>query len=805
MKILEELVKITTKHPIITILAVLIITGFALVPASKFVIDTNVENWSSKDDPEIAAMNDIKEKFGSQDMATVVVDCSNSNSAAAESYVETLAEKLKENNNWKDIQYKRNLDFSYEKAILYLPEEQLEAIASPDMTLEKFQSHYFPMFKKSSSSEYIASANRKIYLINIGTDIDIKNPEQRNQLFDGLNELIDETKKTNKDYFALDVGFTGGMIVLDYDGDKMTMDDFFITAIVTVILILILLFVFFRSISIPLLSAVPLLVGVIWTSGIIFLLYDSLNVMSVMFAVLLLGLGIDYCVHLLSRFMDEMDDHNNIVISFKHTFAHTGKAVILGCLTTATALFALCFAETTLLHQLGVVVGLGLLLTLAAVFLMMPAIITLCLKFGKINRRRAKFNVLKIVGSSAEKFSSIVIILFVSLLVLFGFSARNAELSSDMYELFPTNTEVYRQLEKVKKNFDYNPDYLISFANSAAELAYSVEGFQNTSKVLRVESILDYFPENQTKKLNIIKQVIEIHPEFADISQINVEKMTLCDLPSEITQHWISDKGEFLIKIIPDGNLYDREYQKKLLFRLRLINSNVSSDAAVWTRIIDIMANDIIRSSLAVLVVLFLIVYIGIRRRNPIFAILSLVPVGFGIIGLLGSYRFFGANLNFISIAMIPLIIGIGIDDGIHIIHRYLEEKRKSISQVVQFTGKAIFLTTATTCLAFSSFLFSSHPSMRFLALVPIIGLIICFLGSVIFLPALIKVFADRKKSDKDLFAFEKKKRLKDSKISLIFQAVIFLLALIKVFADRKKSGGNTFISKIKKIIKSRR
>lgn len=93
---------------------------------------------------------------------------------------------------------------------------------------------------------------------------------------------------------------------------------------------------------------------------------------------------------------------------------------------------------------------------------------------------------------------------------------------------------------------------------------------------------------------------------------------------------------------------------------------------------------------------------------------------------------------------MIPLVIGIGIDDGIHIIHRYLEEGKGSLPQVIQLTGKAILLTTATTCLAFSSFLFSGHPSMRFLALVPIIGIGICFFGAIIFLPALIRVTVDR-------------------------------------------------------------
>ncbi len=167
-------------------------------------------------------------------------------------------------------------------------------------------------------------------------------------------------------------------------------------------------------------------------------------------------------------------------------------------------------------------------------------------------------------------------------------------------------------------------------------------------------------------------------------------------------------------------------------------------EAVLWTRVLDMMTSDVIRTSLIVSGVALVIVYIGTRRRNPIYVLLSLIPVGFGVVGLLGTYQWFGANLNFLSVGMVPLVIGVGIDDGIHIIHRYLEEGKGSLPDVIRSTGKAIFLTTATTCLAFSSFLFSSHPSMRFLALVPIIGLSLCFFGAIIFLPALLRMIIDR-------------------------------------------------------------
>ncbi len=533
-------------------------------------------------------------------------------------------------------------------------------------------------------------------------------------------------------------------MVIDYEGDKMAMQDLYLTAFITLILILFLLFVSFRSLSIPLLSIIPLLIGIIWTSAVISLVYGSLSALSAAFAALLLGLGIDYCIHLLTRFIGEMEEHNDVILAFEHTFGYTGRAVILGCLTTAAAFFSLYFAETRALRQLGIIGAIGLLLTLVAVFVLLPALVVLRLKFRRFKLKRTRFNILRVVGVQIQRFAPGLMVVLVALFVLFSLRAPSARLSESMYELMPTQVETYQQLENVKENFDYDPEHLTCIVAGQRELNRCVKEFKDVYGVLKVESILDYLPENQEQKLELIEQATRFHPELATMPGIEVTPMTWKELPDEISRSWVSDEGEFLIRIIPDHDLYDKSYQEKLLADLREIHPNVTASAVLWTKLLAAITTDVIRTSLMASGLLILIVYIGTRRRNPVYALLSMIPVAFGVLGLLGTHQWFVANLNAISIGMIPLVIGIGIDDGIHIIHRYLEEGKGSLPQVIQLTGKAILLSTATTCLAFSAFLFSGHPSMRFLALVPIIGIGICFFGAIIFLPALIRVTVDR-------------------------------------------------------------
>ena len=85
------------------------------------------------------------------------------------------------------------------------------------------------------------------------------------------------------------------------------------------------------------------------------------------------------------------------------------------------------------------------------------------------------------------------------------------------------------------------------------------------------------------------------------------------------------------------------------------------------------------------------------------------------------------------NIMILPLIMGIGIDDGIHVMHRYIIEK--DIMTVFRSTGKAILLTTLTTMLAFGSLYFSTYRGLASLGISLFIGSVCCFLATLFIVP----------------------------------------------------------------------
>ncbi|MBN1288874.1 MAG: MMPL family transporter, partial [Actinobacteria bacterium] len=731
-----------------TVIIVLVVTAGFMVPASQLGVDSDAMKALRSDDPDMIAMERIEKDYGGQEQLTVVVDASKSDGETAKSFIEDLTEKLGEDERFKNIEYKVDVGFAGDKILLYLPAAQLETLKNPDATTEDIDRQVSSIKEMAGGNEYIVSEEGEIYLVNMRMNETVVSSEDRTSFFEDFKKMIEGTREEKGAYGELEAGYTGGLMALDYEGDQIIMRDFMYTGFITIGLLLVILYLAFHSLSIPLLSLVPLIISIIWTAGTAELLYGTLSPVSIIFAVLIFGIGVDYAIHLLTRFMQEFENNKDVAECFRKTISSTGHAIILGCLTTSAAFFALLMAELDAMKQLGVIGAIGFLATLVSVFILVPAIVTLRLKLGHFKAREGRFDILGSIGRFIPGYALLIIVVFALLSGWFGFSARNVGLNEDIYSLYPKGIPAYQQLEKVKEAFsDYTQDYLVTTTDSLQKLEKLVLEFRQNEEVISVESVLDVLPENQEAKLQILNEAAAMHPEFAT-AFADIGYMTYGELPLSYTEGFVIDKDgspEFLIKIVPRGDIYNREYQQKLLGELREIEEGVTGNAVRWTRLIDSMTTNIIYVMILAVGIIFLIVYIGTRKLNPAYALISMVPVAFGVLALLGTYYYFGFELLFNNVILLPLIVGIGIDNGIYIMHRYLEEGPGSIPRVIKLTGKAIFLTTATTCLAFASLLFSTHPGMRSMGAIPVLGLIYCFIGALVFMPAIMKVTIDRK------------------------------------------------------------
>ena len=107
------------------------------------------------------------------------------------------------------------------------------------------------------------------------------------------------------------------------------------------------------------------------------------------------------------------------------------------------------------------------------------------------------------------------------------------------------------------------------------------------------------------------------------------------------------------------------------------------------------------------------------------------------MVGLLSMLKL---PLTYVNVMAIPMIIGIGIDDGVHLMHRYRIEGWYRTKEVLSSTGKAILLTSLTTIAGFGSLIIAKYRGFASLGSLLVLGVVACFITSVLFLPALVNL-----------------------------------------------------------------
>lgn len=139
--------------------------------------------------------------------------------------------------------------------------------------------------------------------------------------------------------------------------------------------------------------------------------------------------------------------------------------------------------------------------------------------------------------------------------------------------------------------------------------------------------------------------------------------------------------------------------------------------------------------------ILLVTVMLFIDYRNPRDALLALVPLGMGVVWMMGAMRLLGISFNMANLVAVPLIIGVGIDNGVHVIHRVRLEGRSGMNVVLRHTGRAILIASLTTMIGFGSLALASHRGMASLGLVLLLGVGSCLITSTWVLPNLLIVF----------------------------------------------------------------
>ncbi|MFK7987587.1 MAG: MMPL family transporter [Sandaracinaceae bacterium] len=206
-------------------------------------------------------------------------------------------------------------------------------------------------------------------------------------------------------------------------------------------------------------------------------------------------------------------------------------------------------------------------------------------------------------------------------------------------------------------------------------------------------------------------------------------------LPPALRRRLVRAGPRYALYVRPRARVLEGDGVASFVSAVRSVEPDAVGYPIAFGTFLDRLETGVVRASSVALVVVILALVVTFRRTRDV--ALSLLPVAVGTIWALGTLGWLGVDLDLASVAALPLVLGIGVDDGVHLVHRR-RHTPSTFHALVPLT-RALVLTTLTTLAGFGTLAFAAHRGMQNFALVMVLGALSCLLATLTVLPAALR------------------------------------------------------------------
>src|SRR5574337_317425 len=251
---------------------------------------------------------------------------------------------------------------------------QLNAWASAPRAYTSPWSQFFVEADEEGDREgYLWSKDKRFLFVLATVKADTKSLLKFERPIKGIRN---EIRLLQSQYPGVQAGVTGGP-ALEHDEVTAAQRDSGLMTAISLGGVALLTVLVFRGVARPLMGTLALVMGVCWAFGFAAVTVGHLNMLSMVLAPMLIGIGMDYGIHLLARYEEERGAGHAIRESLEQAFEGAGPGILHAAVTTAAALFTLMLTGIGILQELGLITGCGLLLTLLSTFVVFPPMLLL--------------------------------------------------------------------------------------------------------------------------------------------------------------------------------------------------------------------------------------------------------------------------------------------------------------------------------------------------------------------------------------------------------------------------------------------
>lgn len=226
-------------------------------------------------------------------------------------------------------------------------------------------------------------------------------------------------------------------------------------------------------------------------------------------------------------------------------------------------------------------------------------------------------------------------------------------------------------------------------------------------------------------------------------SALDPAPVTVEGLPKLLRKRYLGENGKWLLQIYAREDVWQSEPQRRFVDELRTVNPEVTGPAVFNCESTRSLLEAYLESGVYASVAIVLILLLDFRSAR--LAGLSLVPLVLGWLWALGGMRLSNLSFNPANLVILPLLVGIGVDYGIHIVRHFLQSPSAEGRIAGSRLGRAILLSSLTTMAGFGSLLVAHHQGIQSIGRLLSLAVGSCLVAALVFLPSLLRVLAERR------------------------------------------------------------
>jgi hopanoid biosynthesis associated RND transporter like protein HpnN len=605
-----------------------------------------------------------------------------------------------------------------------------------------------------------------------------------------------------------------GSVAMEHDELASVSASAGIGGLAALLLVCGILYVALRSWRLLAISVTALFAGLAYTAANAAATVGHLNLLSIMFVVLNVGLGADYVIHVLLRYRELVAEGYAAEPALLTTMRGVGSSLLLAAFTTAVGFYAYIPTQFQGVAELGWIAGTGIFFGFLAAATLLPALVA---QFASSLRVKSARTVLDPrIFVPFNRHPRAVLRVAAAVIVASGIALRWVSFDSNPIHLRDPKSESVKTLLELAANGDaqlLNLEAVAPDHATATAWAMGLRGLPQVRNVITIDSLV---PKDQDDKIAVLDDLkLVMGPSFAQLKRVPADpgrlaaslmalesasaerpdaaplraaasklRATLAAeppadaarslaaldnalteglpgeigrlaaglearpfsrdaLPEELASRYVGTNGRELVEITPAEDVSDNAAARRFIAAVRGVVPKVTGPPVVYQEASSTVVRAFELALLYAFSMVTLMIFIVLRRWAE--TLLVVTPIALSKLVTAGAAVAIGMPFNYANIIALPLLVGFGVDSGIHVVHRMRTETAEQLFDTSAM--RAVFASGLTIIATFGILAFSSHVGTASMGVMLAIGLCVSMAFTLIVLPAWLKVRAERAQS----------------------------------------------------------